>query len=501
MSCSRRQCLTGLISIVAMVISACTATGSEGTSSTTQASSPDTTATGQPATTSTLINDSDSTTVVGIEDQSFTVNSEPTNEGTKAEGLLLNSRMVNSIFDDENPDTVTRWSYPDTLEWDPERNTDEFLAALPRMADLGLNAMTVNLQGGNPLPSPGQDNQPWVNTAFRRDGSLKPRYAERLDRLIRAADRHGVVVIVGLFYFGQDHRIEGEQAVLAAVDNVTDWLIESDFTNVLVEIANESNVHYDHDVLQPDRIHELIERVRSRSGPSLLVSTSFGGGFIPPETVVAASDFVLLHGNNQTPAEISEMVATVEAMEEFTQQPKPIVFNEDSTSLDNMHAAIEAGASWGYHDKGLNDYDQGFQAPPVNWQINTVEKQAFFDAVAKLTEMAHGRPPAVVIAQGGAEDPISLDGANTSGEVLVNLSGDETVASAHWYQDDPFLENEPIDIDRQPPFQLNPSDGSSDLDTVALNNGDHIVTVLVTQFDRTETWLSATFRVDNDKSG
>ena len=51
--------------------------------------------------------------------------------GLKIEGLLLNVRAVQAIFDDLNPATRARWAYPDTGKWDPDRNTREFVAALP----------------------------------------------------------------------------------------------------------------------------------------------------------------------------------------------------------------------------------------------------------------------------------------------------------------------------------------------------------------------------------
>ena len=51
---------------------------------------------------------------------------------------LLNSRMVQGIFDDRNPETVKNWAYPDTGKWDPERNTREFIAAMPDWRRHGL---------------------------------------------------------------------------------------------------------------------------------------------------------------------------------------------------------------------------------------------------------------------------------------------------------------------------------------------------------------------------
>jgi hypothetical protein len=49
-------------------------------------------------------------------------------KGHRIEGLLFNSRMVQGIFDDLNPQTRERFVHPDTGRWDPDRNTGEFVA-------------------------------------------------------------------------------------------------------------------------------------------------------------------------------------------------------------------------------------------------------------------------------------------------------------------------------------------------------------------------------------
>src|ERR1700730_16602663 len=108
-------------------------------------------------------------TAIGIEGEKFTINGRPTYSGRtwhgkQIEGLLLNSRMVQAIFDDRNPDTVARWAYPDTKKWDPDRNTREFVAAMPLWRKHGLLAVTVNLQGGSPTGY--STAQPWHNSAF-----------------------------------------------------------------------------------------------------------------------------------------------------------------------------------------------------------------------------------------------------------------------------------------------------------------------------------------------
>jgi hypothetical protein len=38
----------------------------------------------------------------------------------------MNSRMVQGIFDDLNPETQERSAYPDTNKWDADQSTGEF---------------------------------------------------------------------------------------------------------------------------------------------------------------------------------------------------------------------------------------------------------------------------------------------------------------------------------------------------------------------------------------
>jgi len=335
-------------------------------------------------------------TEVSIRGADFHINGRPTYEGRtwngrRIEGLLMNSRMVQGVFDDRNPDTAKQWAYHDSGKWDAERNTREFIAAMPAWRRHGLLAVTINLQGGSPQGY--SRDQPWHNSAIEPDGSLRADYMARLERILGRADELGMVVMLGYFYFGQDQRLKDEAAVLRATDDATKWLFEKGWRNVIVEINNECNVRYDHDVLKPDRVHELIQRVRAASvgGRRLLVSTSYGGNTLPKENVVRASDYLLLHGNGvSNPDRIAEMVRLTRAVPGYT--PKPILFNEDDhfdfdKPRNNFIAAVGEGASWGYFDFRMKDegFDEGFQSVPVNWGISSARKRGFFNLLAEIT--------------------------------------------------------------------------------------------------------------------
>lgn len=334
-------------------------------------------------------------TEVSVQGEQFLINGKPTYEGRRfrgmrIEGLLMNVRAVQAIFDDLNPATRSRWAYPDAGEWDPERNVREFLAALPEWRRHGVLAFTVNLQGGSPEGY--SKSQPWENTAIDPDGTLRPAYMSRLSRVLACADELGMVVIVGYFYFGQDGRVKDEPAVRRAVSHATEWLLDCGHRNVLVEIDNECDVKaYHHEILMPSRVDELIEQAKAitRRGRRLLVGTSYAGGSPAGPNVVKASDFLLLHGNGpDDPDRIRKMIRA--SRHAPTWQPMPVLINEDDHfrfgDPDNhMLAALGEYASWGYFDPGKNDYVNGYQCPPVNWGINTERKRQFFTALKTVT--------------------------------------------------------------------------------------------------------------------
>ena len=328
-------------------------------------------------------------TEVSIQGDAFHLNGKPTYagrtwQGKKIEGLLLNSRMVQGTFDDLNPETVGRWAYPDTKKWDAERNNREFLAAMAEWRRHGLLAITLNLQGGSPE---GYSNkQPWHNSAFTETGDLKPEVLTRFERILDRADELGMVVILGLFYFGQDERLKDEAAVIRGVDNALEWVLSRKVRNVIIEVNNECNIRYDHAILKPERVHELIERVRKRG---LLAGTSYGGGTIPRENVVRASDFLLIHGNGvKEPERIADMVRKCRTVPGY--RPMPILFNEDDhfdfdKPANNFVAALGEYCGWGYFDPGKNNYNDGYQSPPVRWDLNTDLKKSFFAKLKEIT--------------------------------------------------------------------------------------------------------------------
>lgn len=339
-------------------------------------------------------------TVVSIEGESFLVNGKVLHQGQSyqghsIEGLLFNSRMANAMSDDENPSTRGVWAYLDG-PFSAERNVSEFVAQLPEYNRHGLDAVCINMQGGSPQGYSWV--QPWEITAFNADGSIKPAWLERLDQIITACDELGMVVVLGLFYWKQTRVFKDEDAVKAAVTNTVDWLAERGARNVIMEIGNEVDLKFAHEIIEAARGDELIKLAQSHSegrfdtpAKRLLVSTSLAFPNQPTDAHMACADFLLLHGNaTHHPDSVRLLVSRYRANPAYRGQP--LVFNEDDhfdfdKSDNNMLAAIEMHAGWGYFDYRMSreNYEYGYQSLPVDWSISTDRKKGFFNLLKQVT--------------------------------------------------------------------------------------------------------------------
>jgi len=277
-------------------------------------------------------------TRISIVDGRWRLNGQVTYPGTQAEGLLMNVRMVNAVFEDRK-----------RTEFDTGQNTNEFITKIPEYVAHGIRAFTINLQGG----FPGYEGA--VNSAFNPDGSLRNGYLQRVKRVIETCDRNGAAVILGCYYQRQDQVLTDEEAVKTGVINTVRWLTESGFTNVVLEIANEfDHSGFDHPILKnPEGQVELIRLARSIR-PELLVSTSGLGSGRLPDSVAKASDFLLIHFNGTS---LDDIPNRIQALKKYV---KPIVCNEDQKYGEQAAKAaqlsVRHSASWGFMHEKTNQH-------------------------------------------------------------------------------------------------------------------------------------------------
>ena len=417
--------------------------------------------------------------VVSIVGEDFLIDGAPTYEGVswrghRIEGLLFNSRMVQATFDDENPETRSLWAYPDTGVYDALRNTDEFVAAMPEWREAGLLAVTVCLQGGGAIYTRPFPYEQYINSAYDPQGHLKPSYMARLKRILDRAAELEMAVILGLAYFGVDQRyIDSPDAVRTMTDELVDWLAERDYRHVLVEIANERT----HIRTRGGNVEalELMERMRARSataygdGFRLLCSTSLGGGGMHDEAHLRAMDFILVHGNGQSPEQHVEMIRATRQSEAWREQPKPIVFNESHTDVSSLWACAEEHATQGYFDQGTNNYRDGYQTPPVDWGINTEQKRRFFGLLREITSGVASEPRESPLEIRGFE---GLPEGPATGRIVVSLAVDDRwgVREVRFFVDD-----EPVNTERSYPYYLGGDTNgvATGSDTSNLTPGEH----------------------------
>jgi hypothetical protein len=125
--------------------------------------------------------------------------------------------------------------------------TERHVANLDNMVAHGINCLGVYIQGANagwPNPEAGLDG-------FRRDGRLKPAVADRLEWLVREADKRGMVVMVGVLSPRKDQDLYDDAAIRRAIEEAARFLARRKLKNVFVDIMHEFD--------QPERIdHEIL---------------------------------------------------------------------------------------------------------------------------------------------------------------------------------------------------------------------------------------------------
>ncbi len=314
-------------------------------------------------------------TVLTVQGDKFLINgkltySEIATSKPKSHGMLMNSRMIQGIFDSKNREQFNRFG----VKFDPDTNTQQLIDALPSWYDKGLRAITVGLSGGGAcFTIKGNDllNLPYSSDGKTVDGA----YLARLDKLILACDKMGIVVIVSYFYAANMHEMDGTQAIINATKTMSVFLKEKAYSNVIIEICNEYNVFSAERyplLHNPYGIVALIDIAKEYSG-GMLVGCSGAGGAMHEE-VAKASDVVLFHGNGQSRGKLYNFILRTKGFA----NGKPLVINEDSQAVGQLEVCEELGVSWGYYNNVTK------QEPPTDWTIQAGEDEYFVWRMAKM---------------------------------------------------------------------------------------------------------------------
>ena len=113
-----------------------------------------------------------------------------------------------------------------------DQSTDELIANLDTFARYGVNTVSVFFMGSRFGDVKG----------YREDASLNPVYAKRMAKIIEAADKRGMVVLVGCLYWSTSKakwQSWTQTEADLAIANTVRWLKEHDYRNVFIDVDNE----------------------------------------------------------------------------------------------------------------------------------------------------------------------------------------------------------------------------------------------------------------------
>ena len=290
-------------------------------------------------------------TIVTVKGDKWFLNDRIINEGSPSEGLLMNVRMINSVFEDRGDKLPAEFS-----DFDPESNTNSFVSKIPDYMASGVNGFTIGLQGG----MPGYEGA--INSAFETDGTLRPEYMQRVERIIRAVDENSGVVILSCFYQRQHSHnaaLNSREDIKNAVKNTIKWIKKNRFRNVVLEISNEyrhggyRNWKEGRWLMSTSGQVEMISYAKSMD-PSLLISTSGMGDGRLNDSLSAAVDFVTIHFNTTSLEDYSARI------NELKKTGKPLICNEDDKTgkagAGALILSVVNGCGWGYMNNAQNQY-------------------------------------------------------------------------------------------------------------------------------------------------
>ncbi|UCG56399.1 MAG: hypothetical protein JSU70_16245 [Phycisphaerales bacterium] len=113
-----------------------------------------------------------------------------------------------------------------------DETTEQLIDNLDTFASYGVNTISVYFMGSRFGDVKG----------YNKDGTLNPIYASRMGKIIKAADKRGMIVLVGCLYWSNskakwEHWTQTEAD--AAVANTVGWLKKNNYRNVFVDVDNE----------------------------------------------------------------------------------------------------------------------------------------------------------------------------------------------------------------------------------------------------------------------
>ncbi|MCL2159420.1 MAG: hypothetical protein FWH48_08435 [Oscillospiraceae bacterium] len=295
---------------------------------------------------------------------------------------------------------------------DIEKTRLDFIKNLSGWRASGVDIVTLGLQSPSPFrehykkareqkKEKSEKNIEFKSSALKADGSLDKGYLENAKRIIEAADGAGLLVCVNIFSAWQERIFEDEYAILNGAFNVVDWLLEKNFSNVMVNITDVSHIFYKSSVLCGGGVIRLLKSLKERADDSLILGAGLKSlGNIPAALLgeyIKNSDFVPIYSNaenaklaHNTKKMLGDICFLKGIMRENGADIPIIMAKGDdlgerynSYGKNNLAEALENGISWFYYDR------EGFFMLPVDWDKDSSQKKRnFFDVAG---DIKHGR--------------------------------------------------------------------------------------------------------------
>ncbi len=286
--------------------------------------------------------------------------------GRSTRGSLLLVNAVHALFDD---------AWLTEQEFDPDANTEALIAALDLYKAHGALGVFVSLQGfDHPYPESSgvarsgraEDGKEkgTLASAFLPNGDLDPAWTARLRRLLEETDKRGMVVCLTYFSPVQDEVLESDRALVAAARNITQWLIDNDHRNVIINVADSWDRQgvWDHRDFVQRNVGNLVIDIRDRFNHAeftLPIGAAGGDGLSYPSSLAKICDLVLVHGNR---AERADKMRAVRTLSEYD---RPVILLEDppqsapdAAELERtaaaVAAALESPGGWSVSPAGMS---------------------------------------------------------------------------------------------------------------------------------------------------
>jgi len=320
-------------------------------------------------------------------------NGNVTYPNSKVEGSLMTVRVANGIFDDKvNPSFfddfplvcgLNSWEFNNAtyVFWNASENTQRLVQAIPEYKSYGINAITVNMQGGcscsRGISGTGQwvDNNPYLKYP---NGTLyvDPAYLNRIDSVIQTAKDNEVIVVLGVIYFGQAPRIPSSADKLEATRLIVNHVMEKNFSNVMIETGNEvsGGVYLD--------MVKLVKNMTANN--SFFIPAGYSNGFNQnhSDDYLSVADVVFVHPTYLTwdDANITEFVNDYKNKTAYRGQPIIMTEDDKDSTVKYLLQSADAGLGWGYYN------DKEKQSVPANFSVYSDNDKLFFGTVKNLTD-------------------------------------------------------------------------------------------------------------------